>query len=101
MTEQAVGRVQRWKDEEGMELDERGSWNDRKRFIFDFVDQHTVAASQYYSASRQNDRVIPGRKAIYEKAGYKIISNQKPRSLKPVEDKAAALAAKLKNCSRR
>jgi len=88
--EQPIGRIQRWRDEEG--LDEGTSWNDRVRYVFDFIDPHSPAASQYYSDHRQNDKVMPGRRKTYKTAGYTIREVHREKSLKALEEKAARLS---------
>lgn len=77
MITQAIGRIQRWRDEEGMELGPEGSWNELPRTIYDFADQNTVASMQYSCGSRENGHLIPGRKAIYVASGFRIIGKER------------------------
>jgi len=77
MITQAVGRIQRWRDEEGVELGPEGSWNAMPRTIYDLIDRCTPASQQYYHDSRENERIIRSRRAVYIAAGYRICA---PRS---------------------
>jgi superfamily II DNA or RNA helicase len=85
MVTQAVGRIQRWRDEEGVELGPEGSWNSLPRTIYDFIDTHTVASSQYYSGSLENGHTIPSRRSVYIKAGYKVFKPKESKAIVSLE----------------
>lgn len=95
MVTQAVGRVQRWRDEEGMELGPEGSWNALPRTIYDFADTHTIASQQYYNSSMENGHLIPGRRRVYLSAGYRIHSTKETKEMcqkaKEVRDMFASI----------
>lgn len=91
MIKQAVGRIQRWRDEEGIELGPEGSWNRMPRTIFDFIDAHTVASSQYYSGSIENGHKIPSRRMVYIESGYNVCKPKESRSLMNLEQETVEM----------
>ena len=78
-----------------MTLGPEGSWNTLPRTIYDFIDRGTVAAHQYYSGVRENNIVIPSRRALYISKGYKVVRPQSERVDRRIEEEAVAAFAAL------
>lgn len=95
MIKQAVGRIQRWRDEEGMTLGPEGSWNKLPRTIYDFIDDHTVASGQYYSGSREGGRLVQSRRSTYIDAGYRVFKPKESRSVVSLEKECQSMLAEL------
>lgn len=81
MIAQAKGRIERW-------VDGNPEWNKRRRYIIDFIDSHTVCATQYYAKAREFNKVVLPRCAIYKKSGYDIQS-PKNAAVKASEEERA------------
>jgi hypothetical protein len=91
MITQAVGRIQRWRDEEGIELGPEGSWNALPRTIYDIIDQNTASSGQYYSDSNENGHVILSRHKAYLNAGYRVFKPREAGTMTNMAEETAAL----------